>query len=334
MDELFSMERMHAVWLVLFQAAGLAALVFGGGLLCKGAVGVALFFKLRPVVVGLTVVALATSTPELFTSLVAAYSGNTGLVLGNVVGSNIANAGLILGLAALVCPLVVKLRLIRRDVPITIGATFLFCALAWNTLGRGDGVVLLLFCCAYFVWLVRWSSTGDEAALEDDVTSVIADGAQLGWRRSALLILAGTVLLALGAEFLVDAAVETAARLGVNEVLVGVTIVAIGTSLPELAASLSAAIMRQTDICAGNIIGSNLFNLVLIGGAAAVVRPIPVEPRIFAVEIPALLLFTLLLWPFFMTGRVVSRREGTVLLGLYGLFLTLTFLSQTGALGF
>ncbi len=331
-EHLFSLDQVGFGWLLVFHLVGLTVLTLGGGLLCRGAVGLAFRLELRPVVVGLTVVSLATSTPELFISFFGAASGNTGLVLGNIVGSNVANMGLILGLSALICPLVIRLRLIRRDVPLLVGVTVLFCVLSWNVLGRWEGGLLFGLGVLYVALVLRKSPADADEGLDLGIAEEVENGARISLNRSLLLILAGTVFLALGAEMLVGAASETAARLGVSDVLIGVTIVAVGTSLPELSASVSAAVMRQADLCAGNLVGSNLFNLLLIGGGVAVFFPIPVEPRLFAVEMPALLLFTVLLWPFFLTGRVVSRREGGLLLGLYVLFLVLSYLSQTEVL--
>ena len=320
-----SMTMFSPMLLGVLVIAGVVALTLGGALLCRGAVELALFFRIRPVVVGLTVVALATSTPELFTSLFAAWSGNTDLVLGNLVGSNIANVGLILGLSALICPLVIKLRLIRRDVPLTIAATLLFCFLAWGSLGRWDGLLLLVLFAGYMGWVLRNPTAAMD---EDEVELPVREGS--GWKSGVAAIIAGAVLLALGADVLVASAVETAERLGVGQVLIGVTLVAVGTSLPELAAALAAAFMRQADLCAGNIVGSNLFNLLLIGGGAAMIHPIPLDDLFYSVEMPGLIVFTLLLWPFLLTGRIVSRREGAVLLVMYGGFILLTTLSRTG----
>ncbi len=322
-----SMTMLSPVLLGGLVIAGVVALTLGGALLCRGAVELALFFKIRPVVVGLTVVALATSTPELFTSLFAAGSGNTDLVLGNLVGSNIANVGLILGLSALICPLVIKMRLIRRDVPVTIAATLLFCLLAWGSLGRWDGLLLLVLFAGYMAWVLRNPAA---AVDEDEVELPVAESS--GWRVGVVAVIGGALLLAAGAEVLVASAVETAERLGVGQVLIGITLVAVGTSLPELAAALAAAIMRQADLCAGNIVGSNLFNLLLIGGGAAMIHPIPVDNFFYSVEMPGLIVFTVLLWPFFLTGRIVSRREGAVLLLMYGGFLALTTLVRTGVI--
>ncbi len=332
MGHLFSLDQVHELWLAALFAAGLAGLAAGGGALCRGAVALSLRLRLRPVVVGLTVVSLATSSPELFTSFVAAARGSPGLVLGNLVGSNIANVGLILGLSELICPLVIRLPLIRRDVPVLLGATVLFCLLSWNVLGRWEGGLLLATGLGYLRLVLRKPPAGEtEPACE--FAGEIERGARTGLAGSLLWLAGGTVLLAGGADLLVASSVETAARWGVSDVLIGVTIVAIGTSLPELATSISAAVMRQADLCAGNLVGSNLFNLLLIGGGVALFFPIPVEPRFFAVEMPALLLFTALLWPFFLTGRIVSRKEGGLLLALYAAFLVLTALFQAGGTG-
>lgn len=320
-------EGMPGGLLLLVFAAGLALLAFGGAWMCRGAVGISLRLKIKPVVVGLTVVSIATSMPELFISMVGSLGGFHGLAIGNIVGSNISNIGLILGLSALLCPLVVRLRLIRTDVPLLIGITFLFAFLCWNSLSRLDGGILISLCLGYFILLLRRTGGGspDEAELELDVSQ-----ATPSLPRMLFLLAAGTAALAVGADLLVRSSVTTAQRLGVGDALIGLTIVAVGTSLPELATSVTAALKKQADLCAGNIIGSNLFNLVLISGLVSLVAPIEVERSLFQIEFPALLILTVLLWPVFLTGRVVSRKEGGFLLGLYGLFLLLAILARVG----
>lgn len=315
--------------LLLFFALGLVSLTAGGEWLCRGAVGLAKRLRIRPVIIGLTVVSAATSMPEFVISLLGAISGSHGLSIGNIVGSNIVNIGLILGVSALICPLVIRARLIRTDVPILIGLSFLFTALCWNSLSRWNGVLLLLVMVVYLMFLVQ-ASRRDRVAVKEIQEELDEKGIDSSLFRTVLWVVVGTLALAGGGALLVHSSVETAVRLGVNEVLIGVTIVALGTSLPELAASIMAAIRRHADICAGNIVGSNLFNLLLVSGMVAVISPIEVDRALFLLEFPAMLIFALLLWPFFFTGKIVSRNEGFLLLILYVIFLTLTTIFWSG----
>ncbi len=321
------MQTMPPVGLALIFAAGLTGLTLGGDWLCRGATGLSVRMNIRPVVVGLTVVSVATSMPELFTSLAGSLSGADGLAIGNIVGSNIGNIGLILGIAAIVSPLVVRARLIRADVPILIAVSLIFTFLCATSLSRWDGVWLLLLCAGYFVFLLRRTGQGEESDID---VGEVEEAARHSPGRIAVLISAGAVALALGAELLVRSSVETASRLGVGDALIGLTVVAVGTSLPELATSITAALKRQADLCAGNIVGSNLFNLILISGVVALAAPIQVERELFALEFPVMLFFTFLLWPVFFTGRMVSRGEGVVLLGLYALFILATIHARAG----
>lgn len=314
--------------LALLMVVGFAALSFGGDWLTVGAATVSVKFKINPVVVGLTIVSMATSMPEMMTSLLAAKD-TPGLALGNILGSNVANIGLILGVTALIAPLAVQSRLIRREVPILIGVTVLFTLMSFGGYSRGEGVVMLVLTVIYLIYVVRGARDGgdplgDELAEEVQGASKHSTGAGIG------LILLGGGLLALGADVLVGTSVEIAGRMGVSDTLIGLTIVALGTSLPELAASVSAARAGHTDICAGNIVGSNLFNILLIGGGVATIIPIPVEPSLMLFEFPAVLALTVLLLWFFKTGHTVSRREGVILIFLYLAILSVSALKQLG----
>lgn len=315
--------------LIVFFALGVAGLTLGGDWLCRGAVSLAGALKMKPVIVGLTVVSAATSMPEFFTSLFGSLTGSPGLAIGNIVGSNIANIGLILGISALICPLVIRMRLIRADVPIMIGVSFLFAILCWTSLSRVDGIILLMGLLAYLAFLV-YESRRDamtQKEIEEELGEALARPSIVG---GFVWVLAGTVGLAIGAEMLVRSSVEMAARFGVNEVLVGLTVVAMGTSLPELATSVIAAVRKHADLCAGNLVGSNLMNLILVSGLVATVTPIPVERQLFLVEFPFMLFFAVLLWPLFFSGKVLSRKEGVILLLLYLTFLAVTTVFQLG----
>ncbi len=305
-----------SVWLLaLLMLVGFAGLSFGGDWLTAGAATVSVNFKISPVVVGLTIVSIATSMPEMLTSLLAAKE-TPGLALGNILGSNVANIGLILGVTALITPLAVQSRLIRREVPILIAVTLLFTLMAFGGYSRGEGIVMLVLTALYLVYVVRGAKQGDDT-LETEIAEEVESAAKHSTGMGIALVLLGGVLLALGADVLVGTSVEIAGRLGVSDTLVGLTIVALGTSLPELAASISAARSGHTDICAGNIVGSNLFNILLIGGGVATLIPIPVEPSLLQFEFPAVIALTVLLLWFFKSGHIVSRREGVILIFLY-----------------
>ncbi len=320
-----------SVWLlVLLLVLGLAGLMFGGDWLTAGAATVSVNLKINPVVVGLTIVSIATSMPEMLTSLLAAKA-TPGLALGNILGSNIANVGLILGVTAVISPLVVHLRLVRREVPILLAVTVLFSFFAIGGYSRWEGIVLLLLTVGYLYYVVRDAKTEpSDVALEfvEEVEEISGRSTLAGLG----LVVLGGVLLALGADVLVGTSVELAGRMGVSDTLIGLTIVALGTSLPELAASVAAARAGHTDICAGNIVGSNLFNILLIGGGVATIVPIPVNPDLLRFEFPALIGLTVFLLWVFKTGHIVSRKEGVFLIFLYVAILSVSALAQLGYL--
>ncbi|PXA03946.1 calcium/sodium antiporter [Coraliomargarita sinensis] len=320
-----------SVWLLsAFLVIGLVSLTFGGDWLTQGAAAISVNLKINPVVVGLTVVSMATSMPELVTSLLAAKE-SPGLAIGNILGSNVANISLILGVTALIAPMAIQLRLIRREVPILIGVTVLFTCFAVGGFARWEGIVLLTLTFIYLAYVIR-GARSEPDAVNAEFLEEVEEASHISVAKASWLVFLGAALLALGADTLVGSSVELASRMGISDALIGLTIVAIGTSLPELAASVAAARSGHSDICAGNIVGSNLFNLLLIGGCVSTLVPFPVEPILFKVEFPAVILLTTLLLWFFKTGHVVSRREGLVLLLLYFSVLSLSAFSQLGYL--
>lgn len=331
LSALLDMSGLPGLVLALIILTGLCFLMVGGDWLCRGAASLAIRMQVAPVVVGLTVVSIATSTPELFTALVAVARDQPGLAIGNVIGSNAANMGLILGSAALVAPVAVHYRLIRWEMPILLGVTILFAAFCFfgAAIGRIDGIVLLAATGGYLWFIVRTAKGSRmEKEIEEEIPTPIQSGAAcLGF------ILAGTALLWVGADLLVDSATESARRMGVSETLIGITVVAVGTSLPELGATIAAAVRRQSGIIVGNIIGSNLFNILLICGVVGTVLPFPVEPMLIRIEIPALIVFTGVFAWFVASHRKVSRLEGGLLLVLYAVFILLSSLAQTGGFG-
>lgn len=313
---------------VLAIAFGIAVLVAGAELLVRGASAIAGRLGVAPVVIGLTVVALGTSAPELAIGVRAAAGGDTEVAFGNVLGSNIANVLLILGSAAVISSLAVAQRIVRLDVPIVIAVSVAVFLLAVDgNVGRIDGVLLLVALVVYLGWLVRDARRESPEVLaeyRDVVDDVEGATAHRPLPVQGVLILVGLVGLVVGGELLVDGAVEVAAELGVSDLVIGLTVVAIGTSLPELATSVLAALRGQRDMAVGNVIGSNVLNLTAVLGATSVVSAdgVPVSDAALRVDLPVMLLATVLLVPVLWNGFVITRTEGAVLLAAYGTYLT------------
>ena len=293
--------------------SGLAALLVGGDLLVRGAVSVASRAGLSPLVIGITLVGFGTSTPELLTSLQAAFAGSPGIALGNVVGSNTANILLILGVAAAISPLAVARRTLVRDGGVAALAALAAAGLALTgEVGRIAGLVLIAGLLVY-LWQAVRSGSGDSV----ETPEVPGMGLPL-----ALGVFAGgLVLTLLGARFLVTGAIDLAEAFGMSQALIGVTIVAVGTSLPELVTSATAALRGRTDIALGNVVGSNIFNILGILGITAAVHPLAVPPEMLTRDLPAMLGATALLLIFGMTGARITRTEGGLLLALYAGYL-------------
>ena len=299
----------------IFFVLGLIALFAGGEFLVRGASAIARKLHLSPMVIGLTVVGFGTSAPELLVSIQAALAGQPGLAIGNVLGSNIANVLLIIGTAASIAALVIRLRTVWRDLGFMLGATaILWVMLQDGIISRGDGVILIGGLCA-FLASAFWFGAAEvppEDALQTPL--LVAAG----------LTLAGLIGLVVGARLLVDSATDIARTFGVSEAVIGLTVVAIGTSLPELATSVIAALRRQTDIAVGNVIGSNIFNIFSILGITALISPIPADPRFASVDMvwvagTALVLTALAIWL-----RGVPRWAGVALLAIYAVYVGLT----------
>jgi cation:H+ antiporter len=303
---------------------GLVALYFGAEWLVKGAGRLARAHGVSALVVGLTVVAAGTSAPEMVVTVLAALRGQSDVAMGNVVGSNIANVGLVLGLAAVIRPLVVGMALIRREAPIMVGASVLLLVFARDGLiARWEAAVLLVAFVAYILLTIRLArreppAVEREYADNEDARGIVPEAAP-AWRNVAL-IAAGLCVLVAGAQLLVGSALYFARALGVPELIVGVTVVAIGTSLPEIAASLVAAFRGEAEIVLGNVVGSNIFNVLLILGAAALAAPVSVAPALLAFEIPVMIGAAVLVLPLIYTGRRVERWEGMVLVAGYVAF--------------
>lgn len=308
---------------LLLLLSGLAGLVLGAELLVRGASRLALAAGLSPLAVGLTVVAYGTSAPELAVSASAAVAGDGDLAFGNVVGSNIFNVLFILGASALIAPLVVARQLVRLDVPLVLGVSLLGAALALDgKVGRVDGLLLLGGLAAYTAFTLRMARR--EAAGDAATAGAPPPAGAAAAVRSVALVLAGLALLVAGSRAFVSAASDIARALGVSELVVGLTIVAAGTSLPEVATSILAAVRGERDIAAGNVIGSNLFNILGVLGLSSALAPDGVAASAAAMrfDVPVMLAAAAACLPIFATGHRIDRWEGGLFLVYYGVYVT------------
>ncbi|NDP48841.1 MAG: calcium/sodium antiporter [Sulfuriferula multivorans] len=314
---------------------GLIALVLGAELLVRGASKLALSFGISPLVVGLTVVAFGTSSPELAVSVQSAWSGRVDIALGNVIGSNIFNILFILGVSALITPLVVHRQLVRQEVPLLVGVSLLLWALSSDGgIGHVDGLIFVTLLVGYTVLVIRQSrrETAADREVNGEAPLIDEQAWDRHWGVQLLLVVAGLALLILGSNWLVDAAVTLARQLGMSELIVGLTIVAIGTSLPEVATSVMAALRGQRDIAVGNVIGSCIFNILAVLGISASIAPgaLLVPSSLLAFDLPVMVAVTVACLPIFFTGHLIARWEGGVFLAYYIAYTTYLILDVTG----
>ena len=305
---------------LFFMLGGLVLLAIGAEGLVRGSSALALRFGVTPLVVGLTVVAFGTGSPELFVSVQAAYKGDSGIALGNIVGSNISNVALILGLSAVARPMVVRSELIRREVPVMIAVTVGLCLLLLDGLvSRLEGLVLVVGSIFYTTLAYIAARRDRSSVVAEEFKEALTEPRRAAWL-DILFVIMGFILLVAGANLLLIGAVVVAEGFGVSQVVIGLTIIAIGTSLPELATSVMASVKREPDVAFGNVIGSNILNILLILGVAALIRPIETQGlRIF--DIGAMVASALVLFPLMWRGRVLNRWEGAFLLGAYVAYL-------------
>jgi len=315
--------------------AGLAILTVGGELLVRGASRLAATVGISSLVIGLTVVAFGTSAPEMAVSTISALKGDADIAIGNVVGSNIFNILFILGACALILPLAISPQIVARDLPLMLAASFSVALVGWDgVVSRGEGILLFSGILVYTTLLIvqsrRASRTQRAAAIHLAATSIhVTDeelAAQPATSSSHLpnlgFIVVGLVALVFGSQLLVEAAVTLAKSLGISELVIGLTIVAAGTSLPEVATSIIAAIKGERDIAVGNVIGSSIFNILSVLGLSSAIAPngVPVSPQAFAVDIPVMIAVALICVPFFAPSHTIGRAKGIFFLAAYGLY--------------
>ncbi len=305
---------------LLMVVLSLGLLFWGASWLVRGGASVALRLGLPPLVVGLTIVAYGTSMPELIVSSKAALLGRGDIALGNVVGSNIFNVGVILGLAAAIHPMKVQFQLIKLDTPVMIGVTFLFLAFFRDaTISRPEAAVLFGGVVLYTVGNLYFARKQADAQVDSEFREAMPPTSR-HWTLDVGLIVGGFAILAIGSRLLVDSATALARGWGVSEAVIGLTIVAAGTSMPELATSVAAAMKKQPDIAVGNVVGSNVYNLLGILGVSGLLAPLH-APGIRPLDFWAMTLFAVALLPILWSGLMVRRWEGAALLGGYGAYL-------------
>ena len=309
---------------VILFFVGLFFLYYGAEFLVNGSSRLALSFGIRPLIIGMTIVAFATSMPELMVSLLAALRGSSDIAAGNIIGSNIANIGLILGTAAMLAPLKVGRSTLTREIPFMIGASVLFYLFALDgSIGFGNGLVLFCLLLVFLGYCLYSARDGEsDRTLSDG--EVAAEKTQR--KKDVFFILLGIVGLGVGAELLVRSAVTIALAFGVSELVVGISVVAVGTSLPELAASLVSAWKGEMDLSIGNVIGSNIFNILFVLGICPMLRPLTIDPEVLRFQLPVMLLFSIMLLLLVRHRQVLARGKGMVLLGAYLLFIVGLFL--------
>ena len=309
---------------VLFLCGGLLLLTVGAELLVRGASRLAGIAGISPLVIGLTVVAYGTSSPEMAVSVESAHAGQADIALGNVVGSNIFNVLFILGVCALIVPLRVVQQLIWLDVPIMIGASCLVMIMGLDgKLSRVDGVILFAGAILYTIFAIKQGRKESTATVEKEYDAEFGSKIKTSsWPAQVVLIIVGLAMLVLGARWLVDGAVAIAKLLGVSELVIGLTIIAAGTSLPEVATSIIASLRSERDIAVGNVVGSNIFNILAVLGLSSAVAPdgIHVAPAALTFDIPVMIAVALACAPIFFTGHLIARWEGALFLLYYGAY--------------
>jgi cation:H+ antiporter len=319
------------IWFV----AGLIMLIVGSELLVGGGSRLAGRLGIPPIVVGLTVVSIGTSMPELAVGVVAAREGSASLAVGNIAGTNVVNLMLILGLSTLIRPLSMQMRTLRFDLPMMSVAALLLWALTFRgTMTRLDGLILLLGAIAYTAVVVRTSRQDSQQFAAELSTESAETGHRSGAgriSRDAAQLVGGIVIIVVGADWLVDGAVGMARAFGVSDALIGLTIVAIGTSAPELVTTIVSTVRGERDIAIGNLLGSSVYNIVLVLGITCLAAPraLQLEPALVCIDIPIMVAATLVCVPIFISGRRVSRAEGGAMVGAYLAYLTFLLTTHT-----
>jgi len=307
---------------------GFALLIKGADYFVDGSSNIARLLKIPPILIGLTIVALGTSSPEATVSIIAALGGNADVAVGNVVGSNIFNITIVIGVAAFLFPLKVQSETIKKEIPFTLLASIVMLVLmsdialqgfSSNVLTRSDGIIFLIFLSIFMYYVIELGLRSRQNATLTQVTENVK------WGKNILITLVGLAAIIFGGDLVVDNATKIAYSLGMSETLVGLTIIAIGTSLPELVTSISAALKKESEIALGNIVGSNIFNILFVLGASSAITPIAVNDKVF-IDVIIMIALTLVLLVFARTGFKIGKREGLMLASAYVIYLVYVIL--------
>lgn len=302
----------------LILAAGIFLLYLGANYLVRGSANLGRILGIKPIVIGLTVVAFGTSMPEFTVSMFGVLQNASDISVGNIIGSNIANIGLILGVSGLIAPITLKYHNVRQQLLLLFLGSLLFSLLAYDGISRFEGLIFLLLIIAYVIFLMKSSRKGEVVKdLPKKDNSV---------PRNLLFALGGIAALVLASKGIIDSASAIAAYFGISQIVIGMTVVAIGTSLPELAASIMAQVKQESDISIGNVIGSNLFNMFFVGGGVAGIRGLPIDISIYDFEVPFMLIFTMLLFPVIFVRKGINRGNAAAFLVLYIIFIVISYL--------
>jgi len=300
---------------ILILIIGLALLYVGSSLLVEGSASTATMFAVRPVIIGLTIVSLATSAPELLVSLVAAFKGSGGISLGNILGSNVINIALVLGISAVIRPVVIKKQIITIEIPYMIFISFVFWMLCMDSaIGRMDGFILISFLIVFLIY-------GIATAKEKNTPAVHANTSKKALGKNILFIIVGIVTLSFGANFVVQEAITIANTIGLSQTFIGISVVALGTSLPELATSAVAAARGESDISVGNVVGSNLFNICLVMGTVGIFNPMAVDKGLHYFQFPFMIFICLALGFFAYVKQAVSKTTGILFIVLFVIYI-------------
>ncbi len=309
---------------ILLFGSGLVILFYGARWLVNGASNIAIYWGIRPIIVGLTIVSFGTSLPELVVSIIAALKGAKDIALGNIIGSNIANIGLVLGLSAIIRPLHIKNQTIKKDIPIMIAVSLLLYYLAGDLIiDFFDGIILFAGIILFVTYCVYNARTDKESSKEtlEDIKHCLNHNHNLSVRYELVMTIIGIGGVILGADIMVRAASSIARAVGLSELFIGMTIVAVGTSLPELATSVAAAYLKKMEISVGNVIGSNIFNICMVIGMVSIVSPLHIERLVLQREMIIMLLFSLVIFPLMLPRRLLTRTNGVFLVIGYIVFI-------------
>ncbi|MDE5413556.1 calcium/sodium antiporter [Alkalihalobacterium chitinilyticum] len=310
----------------LLLLLGFILLIKGADYFVDGSSAIATLLRVSPLLVGLTIVAFGSGAPEATVSIIAALEGSTDVTVGNVVGSNIINTALVVGVTAVIFPLKVESATIRKEIPLAFLASIALLVLISdqflqnapeNMITRSDGIIFLLFFSIFLYYVIEAARNSRETLTEDN-----GDTQKPTWGKNILLAIAGLAAIIIGGYLVVESSTEIAIRFGMSETLVGLTIVAIGSSLPELAISISAALKKQSQMALGNIVGSSIFNILFVLGVASIITPLPVDPKIFF-DVNVMIILTVVLFIYSRTEYTIGKLEGLILSLVYIIYLVL-----------